>query len=132
MLFSDAFHKPLTHSKTYIIYITFLLICTHYTLLCIEQIKIIVSSIKHYYFNSDFEPGPMSKSFILGNLPPQPHAEFSSDTVIYKGGPPGPAAAPAAARGPLPTLEDEFPPPPPIRLVYLSIYLTIHNKYTSI
>jgi len=38
---------------------------------------------------------------------PQPHAEYSTDTVIYKGGPP--------PRGPLPSAEEEFPPPPPER-----------------
>merc|ERR1719167_1284756 len=40
---------------------------------------------------------------------PQPHAEYSTDTVIYKGGPP------QNMRGPLPNTEDEFPPPPPER-----------------
>jgi len=63
-------------------------------------------------------PGQMngmnqSMQGMQGNQAPQPHAEFSSDTVIYKGGPPPPP--PAASRGPLPTLEDEFPPPPPMR-----------------
>ena len=46
---------------------------------------------------------------------PQPHAEYSTDTVIYKGGPqPGPQPG-AQARGPLPSAEEEFPPPPPER-----------------
>ena len=45
---------------------------------------------------------------------PQPHAEYSTDTVIYKGGPqPQPGAQPG--RGPLPSAEEEFPPPPPER-----------------
>merc|ERR1712152_40723 len=41
---------------------------------------------------------------------PQPHAEYSTDTVIYKGGPPN-----NGMRGPLPNTEEEFPPPPPER-----------------
>merc|ERR1719422_684950 len=41
---------------------------------------------------------------------PQPHAEYSTDTVIYKGGPPN-----GNMRGPLPNTEEEFPPPPPER-----------------
>merc|ERR1719462_57107 len=48
----------------------------------------------------------------------QPHEEYSTDTVIYKGGPPAqqPPAAAGKLRGPLPTSgEDEFPPPPPER-----------------
>ena len=44
-------------------------------------------------------------------MPPQPHAEYSTDTVIYKGGPP----PNANMRGPLPAADDEFPPPPPLR-----------------
>ena len=48
---------------------------------------------------------------ILGQMPPQPHAEYSTDTVIYKGGP----LPPANMRGPLPAADDEFPPPPPLR-----------------
>merc|ERR1719510_1632840 len=48
---------------------------------------------------------------------PQPHAEYSTDTVIYKGGPPAgpPAQAQTPGRGPLPSAEEEFPPPPPER-----------------
>ena len=63
----------------------------------------------------------------LGGLP-QPHAEYSTDTVIYKGGP----QTQSGARGPLPNVssnkhqfvksnnfvdqaEEEFPPPPPER-----------------
>ena len=62
---------------------------------------------------------------------PQPHAEYSTDTVIYKGGPP----AQQPPRGPLPSVsfksqahkintmltlflaqaDEEFPPPPPER-----------------
>ena len=61
---------------------------------------------------------------------PQPHAEYSTDTVIYKGGPP----SQQPARGPLPSVsykssscvlynmtlflpqaDEEFPPPPPER-----------------
>merc|ERR550532_1922246 len=48
----------------------------------------------------------------------QPHEEYSTDTVIYKGGPPAqqPPAAAGKLRGPLPASgEDEFPPPPPER-----------------
>ena len=45
---------------------------------------------------------------------PQPHAECSTDTVIYKGGPPPPQQQPGN-RGPLPNAEEEFPPPLPER-----------------
>ena len=46
---------------------------------------------------------------------PQPHAEYSTDTVIYKGGPQQPQSGPQPGRGPLPSAEEEFPPPPPER-----------------
>ena len=46
---------------------------------------------------------------------PQPHAEYSTDTVIYKGGPPAQAQPGPPGRGPLPSAEEEFPPPPPER-----------------
>merc|ERR1711874_20656 len=47
---------------------------------------------------------------------PQPHAEYSTDTVRYKGGPPN-----GNGRGPLPNTEDEFPPPPPMRSADVSL-----------
>merc|ERR1719195_318237 len=54
----------------------------------------------------------------------QPHEEYSTDTVIYKGGPPAqqPPAAAGKLRGPLPASgEDEFPPPPPERSADVSL-----------
>ena len=50
----------------------------------------------------------------------QPHEEYSTDTVIYKGGPPAQPAA-GQLRGPLPASEDEFPPPPPVRSADVSL-----------
>ena len=52
----------------------------------------------------------------------QPHEEYSTDTVIYKGGPPAQQPAAGQLRGPLPpTGEDEFPPPPPVRSADVSL-----------
>ena len=48
------------------------------------------------YINYLFLKGDIS--FISGQFP-QPHAEYSTDTVIYKGGPPM-----GNGRGPLPTV----------------------------
>jgi hypothetical protein len=63
--------------------------------------------IQQQMINQQIMAQQMNKS-MNGELPPTPHAEYSTDTVIYKGGPPPP-------RGPLPLTEDEFPPPPPMR-----------------
>ena len=52
----------------------------------------------------------------MGDYGTTPHLEYSTDTVIYKGGPPPPVGPPTNGRGPLPVNgEDEFPPPPPVR-----------------
>merc|ERR1712106_1031519 len=60
-------------------------------------------------------PGQMMSQSAYGQFP-QPHAEYSTDTVIYKGGPPN-----GNGRGPLPNTEGEFPPPPPVRSADVSL-----------